>query len=70
MIKKKKIRFLDWLLIKNCNIDNIPFKLVENDYRVIYFIKDCEPIWLERDNNVKNFCSSHKVKSKLDHKRV
>ena len=27
----------------------------------ICFDQDCEPIWLERDNAVKNFCVSHKV---------
>jgi len=25
------------------------------------FDQDCEPIWLERDNSVKNFCGSHKI---------
>eukprot|EP00090_Calanus_glacialis_P015078 TRINITY_DN23945_c0_g1_i1.p1 TRINITY_DN23945_c0_g1~~TRINITY_DN23945_c0_g1_i1.p1 ORF type:complete len:557 (-),score=96.24 TRINITY_DN23945_c0_g1_i1:131-1714(-) len=26
------------------------------------FDQDCEPIWLERDNAVKNFCGTHKIK--------
>ena len=25
------------------------------------FDQDCEPIWLERDNAVKNFCGTHKI---------
>ena len=28
---------------------------------VIIVCQNCEPIWLERDNAVKNFCASHKV---------
>ena len=28
----------------------------------ICFDQDCEAYWLERDNAVKNFCASHKIK--------
>jgi len=39
------------------------FKKLGNYFNInkICFDQDCEPIWLERDNAVKNFCGAHKI---------
>eukprot|EP00088_Acartia_fossae_P070001 TRINITY_DN925_c0_g1_i7.p1 TRINITY_DN925_c0_g1~~TRINITY_DN925_c0_g1_i7.p1 ORF type:complete len:539 (+),score=169.43 TRINITY_DN925_c0_g1_i7:322-1938(+) len=39
------------------------FRNISKKYKIekICFDQDAEPIWLERDNAVKNFCASHKI---------
>jgi len=39
------------------------FRRLQKTFNInkICFDQDCEPIWLERDNAVKNFCGSHKI---------
>merc|ERR1711892_127339 len=39
------------------------FKKISKHFTIdkVCFDQDCEPIWIERDNGVKNFCGTHRI---------
>jgi hypothetical protein len=47
--------------LTRCGSIVAPLSLLRQFLKALFFLpQDCEPIWLERDNAVKNLCASHK----------